>query len=279
MEPGRSLDINIRLWFNVAIILCIGIFVYLIIFPKQMKCGLFLAVLGVIVTHFLYRGCIRYKTEGFTYDRELYKRNLQNLKNDNRIKDLRNNHIKRNQFFDRIFNGIVNILYQTDAVNRINVTQNNWQKKLTWDSSIANMKGIIYDVRNRKDVRSDRGNHKRRDSYKFLVNAGAQDRDVKNFRNDVYDLLQSHSDRNRITDRMIYVIEYMAERAFTLVRFSQNNTNKMQDLGKSCDGIDKPKSCPLCNEKPFCTSTGWACPSMWTRELPLPSVNDRCLGV
>jgi chromatin segregation and condensation protein Rec8/ScpA/Scc1 (kleisin family) len=277
-----SLDINNCIWYRIAIIICIGILIYLIIYPKQMKCGLFMAVLGVIVTHFLYRGCIQTKTEGFEYDRELYKRVLKDLIYDNDIKDLKNNHIKNDKIFNRIFDGIVEILYQTNTINKIDkidTTQDKWMDKVSWDSSFSNMRQMINDVRNRKDTKSDRGNHKNRDAYKNLVNIGASNNDVKNFRNDMDDLLESNSDRNRIAARMIRVIELMIERAAIILRLTQNNTNKMKDTDKTCDGITKPITCPLCSEKPFCTSTGWACPSMWTKELPMPSVKDRCLGV
>ena len=31
-----------------------------------------------------------------------------------------------------------------------------------------------------------------------------------------------------------------------------------------CSTVSKPTNCPVCGEQPFCTSTGWACPTMQT---------------
>lgn len=39
----------------------------------------------------------------------------------------------------------------------------------------------------------------------------------------------------------------------------------------------KPRNCPKCGEVPFCTSTGWICPTMWTPSNNLPPANNRCI--
>lgn len=263
-----SLDINIGVWF-----LCVGLFIYIIMYPKKRMYGIFIAL--CIVTYCLYKSCIKPKIEGFIYDKELYKKTLQKMYEDNDVKDLRKNHIKPEVYFDRVFNDIVELLYQTDAVNRIDTTQDKWLDKVSWDSSIGNMKEMVYKVKNRKNDS---------DQYGTLLKAGAQDNDVKHFRDDVTDLLNANTDRNRVADRVITLMEHMAARSFIIVRFlSANNTNKLKALDSIpntplCNGIAKPITCPICDEQPFCTSTGWACPSMWTKELPIPEVNDQCLG-
>jgi len=41
------------------------------------------------------------------------------------------------------------------------------------------------------------------------------------------------------------------------------------------DNCAKPNTCPVTNDKPFCTSTGWACPRMWTPNVQNYGHTDR----
>ena len=55
--------------------------------------------------------------------------------------------------------------------------------------------------------------------------------------------------------------------------------NKVDKYQTDCRMSKRPMAfnCPVCGEKPFCTSTGWTCKTMWTLDNLLLPANGHCL--
>jgi len=80
------------------------------------------------------------------------------------------------------------------------------------------------------------------------------------------------------------VIYFQNRLLYNMCINNKKNIESIEPIDKyqsNCKGNQRPVAydCPVCGEKPFCTSTGWMCKTMWTPNNNIPPINDGCITI